>query len=537
MNTLRRLAPHAGLALLAAAFLASFVHVLSVSRGKPQARGGVTLRLAHYYLEPGLREAFDALAADYRRLNPHIAIEQLAVPERVFRSWINTQLVGETAPDLVLLDGGIFGMDHFARYFTPLNRAVDQPNPHNRGTALAALPWRETFIDGLAGNYYSRLLSYYGAPSSLFTVRICYNRTLWRELLGDTPPPRDYEAFLAVCRHVEAAARARGRRVVPVAGSKFNAPLLLDFLFATQTQRLQQEQAELAELRGTMAPALRFLQGRWTFSTPGIRAGLELVREVARTMPRGFAQLQRDDANFYFVQGNALMIAISTAEAGSLRAQAPFELGFFALPAPDRSHPRYGPHLLGRVTEANLAPAASFGIVLQTRHPAEALDFLQFLTSQPANRRFAERSGWLPAVVGVAPRPDMAAFAPVDEGYPNGFDLSIRGNYRNARREAETHQHLLLSDRADAVDAFAAALAPRYRAAVQQDFADRLANNLRNVQRQDTNLGAFWILSRRTPHADEAARLREVSELLNINEAQMYHLRTEVALATAKPSP
>lgn len=519
-----------GLLLLALVFVIAAFHALT--RQTAEVRSDtITLRLAHFYLEPGLREAFDAVAADYARIKPHVRVQQIAVPERVFRSWINTQLVGETAPDLVLLDGNVFGMDHYARYFVPLNRLVDQPNPYNRDTALAGLPWRETFIDGLASNYYSRLMSYYGVPSSLFTIRICYNRTLWREMLGDTPPPRNYDEFVALCRQVQE--RSRGSRtVVPVAGSRFNAPLLLDFLFATQTQRLQQELAELAELRGTMAPALRFVQGRWGFDTPAIRDGLTLVRDVSGFMSRGFAQLNRDDANFQFLQGNALMIATGAYEAGSLRAQARFELGFFALPSPASDHPRFGRNMLGPVTEANINPAASFGIVLQSRHQAEALDFLHFLTSQAANRRFVQASGWLPAVAGVEPRADMMAFAPVLEGFPNGFDLSIRGNYKNARRVYETNQHLLAGESSEAIDRFVEVMKRQYPGAVAMDFTDRLNNNLRNVQRQDTNLGAYWMLARHAAaNADEHLKLREVGELLNINEAQMYHLRAELAAA------
>lgn len=520
-----------GLVLFATLFALAAWRVVT-RNGRVAQTNVTTLRLAHYYLEPGLREAFAAAAADYSRLNPAVRVEQIAVPERVFRSWINTQLVGGTAPDLVLLDGGIFGMDHFARYFLPLNRVVEKPNPYNRESPLAPLPWRETFTDGLAGNYNSRLLSYYGVPNSLFTIRLAYNRTLWREIFGDTPVPADYDTFIAACRRVQDYAAQSATPIIPVAGSKFNAPLLLDFLFATQTQRLQQELAELAELRGTMAPALRFVQGQWNLSTPAVRDGLHLVREVARFMPRGFSQLNRDDANFLFIQGRALMIATGAYEAGSLRAQARFEVGFFPLPAPSRNHPRFGPNLLGPATEANVSPAASFGIVLQSRHQELALDFLHYLTSPQANRTFAQRSGWLPAIVGVEPPAAMAAFAPRLDGYPNGFDLSIRGNYKNARRVYDTHQHLLIGGGPAPEEAFLAAMQRDYPAAVQMDFRERLANNLRNIQRQDTNLGAFWALAQ-PPGAepDTAAKLREVTELLNINEAQYYHLRHALAAA------
>jgi glycine cleavage system regulatory protein len=135
----------------------------------------------------------------------------------------------------------------------------------------------------------------------------------------------------------------------------------------------------------------------------------------------------------------------------------------------------------------------------------------------------------------VPPRADMAVFAPKLEGYPNGFDLSVRGNHKNAKRIYDQHLHVLVADGPGRVDEFTALMQQHYEPALRMDLTERSANNLRNVQRQDTNVGAYWMLHRRDPAARELTeRFQEVCELLNVNEAQNYHLRSELANLPAR---
>src|SRR5690606_37045543 len=133
------------------------------------------------------------------------------------------------------------------------------------GTAAAGAPWRETFIDGLTGSYDSRLLSYYSIPTSVFTTRIFYNRALWRDVFGHENPPLDFDAFIAACQEIEAWGATHGRPLVPIAGSVYNAPFVTDFLFGTQTQRLQFAVAWSAHLRADLSPSVGYLQGKWSF--------------------------------------------------------------------------------------------------------------------------------------------------------------------------------------------------------------------------------------------------------------------------------
>ena len=56
------------------------------------------IRLAHWQLEPGVREAIDEIAADYMKLHPDVKVEQLPIPGKVWKQWLRTQLVGGALP-------------------------------------------------------------------------------------------------------------------------------------------------------------------------------------------------------------------------------------------------------------------------------------------------------------------------------------------------------------------------------------------------------------------------------------------------------
>lgn len=173
----------------------------------------------------------------------------MAIPERIWKNWLVTQLVGKTAPEIIQLGQGST-TEIIARYFEPLTSEVEKPNPYNRGTDLEGVAWRDTFIDGitLAPSDSDDLLDVFGVPSAIFTIRVYYNRELFREITGGETLPTTYDEFVALCQKVEAFRTADGGRILPIAGSKYNAPYMLDALFQSQTQQLKLVLGETANL-------------------------------------------------------------------------------------------------------------------------------------------------------------------------------------------------------------------------------------------------------------------------------------------------
>jgi ABC-type sugar transport system, periplasmic component len=520
----------AGLGLLAVCFLLALGRVLL--RVERESSDTVVIRIAHWQLESGLRDAFDAAAKDYMERNPGVIVEQLPVPERVFKSWLRTQLVGGTAPDIIEMMKGLEPTT-ISRYFFPLSEALDAPNPHNAGTPLENEPWRRTFSDGLISSFNEVLLDYYSVPTSMFTVRAFYNKTLWREIFGNRPPPSTYEEFMEVCEGVVQFSARTGRKIIPVSSSRYHAKYLTDRMFQSQTQRLMFELDRSRGLAPTgMELGIDYLTRKWNYDNPAMRDGFQIVHEVGRYMQPGFSQLAREDGTFYFVQGHALMTSSGSWDASSLRAQAPFELGAFPIPLPSKEHPRFGKNVIGVASEAGTESGAQFGVTRASKHPEIALDFLRYLTSRDANERFMKRSGWLPIIEGVEPSDEdvhVKPFMPVLEGELPGIAHTM-ANFGNDFSQMLQDQFHLLVGPDGSVDRYLAAVLPRMDSAVRSDLSRR-ANRARwNLWRQDATAAAYWQLHRLRD--DPVARKRWSLTLEAQTQQEANALWIERALAT-----
>ncbi|MFI5357865.1 MAG: ABC transporter substrate-binding protein, partial [Opitutales bacterium] len=412
------------LALLVAGFGFSAWRVL---RHHDEEQAGSTvevIRLAHWQLEPGVREAIDVIAAEYMKLHPDVRIEQLPIPGRVWQQWLRTQLVGGTPPDLLELANYQVTDEMLSRYFVPLTPYLAERNPYDADEPdLRNLSWRKTFAAELVPeetvHYYSpNLLEYYGVPNAMVTVRIFYNRAIFSAALGTDRPPRTFGEFLHTCQLLQDYARRTGQAIAPLAGSTFNITKLTDNLFSSATQKLALELDYNHDLEFTQFEGfVGFMRGRWSLETPSVRASLETVQDIGRYMAPGWVQLNREDSMLQFLQGRAAMLSTGTWDAGGILQQAHFAVGAFQVPSIDPADPRYGHWTLGPLSEANIFASVPFGLTRASRHPARAIDFLRFMTSRRSNAKFAEISTWLPVIKGVPVPKVSEAFRPVTRGF------------------------------------------------------------------------------------------------------------------------
>ena len=515
-----------GISLLVLCFVVALTRIVlmksaTTSGGKKQ----ITLRLAHWQLENGPREAFDAMAREYMRQNPHIRVEQIAIPERIYPNWLITQLVGQTAPDLIEIGIGITD-ELLARYFVPLTPVVGQPNPYNRGTSMEKTPLRETFFDGMEGGYNQNLFEYYSAPISGGTIRMYYNLDLLESITGSRELPKTYEELVSLCEKTEAYAREHHAPLVPIAGSRYNGPILMNMLFSSQTQKL----AARVALPGTLetdpiTTAASYLDGQWNVETPEVRSGLELMRDVGQYMQPGFIQLMRDDATLLFVQKRAVMICSGSWDATSIRLQSSFDLGVGQIPFPSRDNPKYGPYTEGAISEAGTNAGIGFGITRNSPHQKEALDFLLFLASRQANQIWTDVSGWIPSVLGVNAGKEVAPFLPKAEGYLRGLQVTIGGAFADTGRVFNTNFHLLVSP-IGGVDAFTRAIRDEYPETLVSDLRRYVLTQRNLVQRGDTQLAALgWMAGHHPENAELGQRFDTFLQADSFNQQQFYRAR------------
>ncbi len=367
----------------------------------------MTIRFAHWQIEKGPPDGFDAVIKRYEELNPRVKVEQVTVPDHVYRQWVRTNLTGGTGTDLIEFAYWLQGMNDVpVRYFEPLTRYMNLPNPYDRGTPLENVPWRLTFDDGLYGmlSQSPEIGQIYGATLSQGSLRLFCNRELLRKITGQpaVTPPATFADFRVLCAQVAEYARRTKVPVHPLAGSYYNAQWLADFvMIGTLTGMNLELDREGYLMRWPWQSQTDYLLGRWSYRRPEVKAALALLREMTQQMRPGFSQLSRDDALQEFVRGEALFIYSGTYDTTSLTRLAPFPVQAMHLPQPTKDDPVVGPYIMGRYQDGT--PGTSFEMYLNKNspHKDEALDFLRFMTSVEGGQLFQDHSGWLSSIRGV----------------------------------------------------------------------------------------------------------------------------------------
>lgn len=525
-----------GFLLLGLCFVVSLGRIMSSSASKPENEGGTTIRIAHWQLENGVRTTIDQIAEEYTKLHPNVKVEQLLIPESIYTNWLVTQLVGETAPDLIEIGIGM-NDERMARFFTPLTDLAVQPNPYNKGTDLEGVPLRNTLFDGMEGGFMPSLLEYYSVPVSGASVRMFYNLDLLKKITGSEDLPTTYEGLIDICQKAEAYATANNLPFVPIAGSKYNAPMIMRQLFLSQTQKLV-ERLNPPGIFGEdfIRRSDDFLQGRWSLDSEEVRAGFDLLHDLGQHMQPGFIQLQRDDATLAFVQQRSLIISTGSWDATSIREQTKFRIGVGSIPFPSPENPIYGKNTFGRISEAGINGGVLFGITRGSKNPEVARDFLRFLTSRRINQLWTEKSGWIPSVVGTRTSPEVAPFLPLSDGYMPGFLPNLTASFSDLDRLYSTNLYRLVGATGN-TQAFLANVKPGYRNALLADLRRYQQVTLDISQRSDTQFGGLaWIAHTHPTDAKAEARLDAIMQSASMHDRKFYRTRLVLDQATAQPA-
>ncbi|HWL53205.1 MAG TPA: extracellular solute-binding protein [Chthoniobacteraceae bacterium] len=528
-----------GLRIVVLCILVALVCILARNAGEGQTGDQrVTIRFAHWQLEDGPREAFDRIAARYMQIHPNVRVVQLPIPERIYTNWLITQLVGETAPDLIQISVTA-NDERTARFFTPLSNLASTPNPYNQGTDLEKVPLRETLFDGMEGGYNSNLFHHYGVPISGFTIRMFYNVELLGKITGSTHIPETYEELVAVCQKVKEYSRHQGLPIVPIAGSRYNGPMLLSRLFASQTQTLVQKLNPVGIVGGdAVRRAGDYLDGRWSLDSPEVRSGFDLLREVSQFMQPGFLQLQRDDATLLFVQQRAVMICTGSWDATSIRRQADFPIGVGIIPFPSKTHPVYGRYTLGSLSEAGTNGGIVFGLTRHCQNPEIARDFLLFLSSRPVNQLWTDASHWIPAVIGTNVDDKVAPFLPVTQGELSGISPTIdsQGDGMAFPEVRRTYMNSLyqLMDPSESTASFINLIREGYSKGIISDLRRQSRMSLDLIQGSDTQ-GTALAWQARRGNAGSQRRYENFLQSSSLNERKYFQI--QLILRSNQSSP
>jgi len=499
---------HFALLFVLAVFLWSALAILLYRQAGMPPGAKIQLRIAHWQLEGGVRQAFDRMAEEYRKLHPEVAIVQDAIPEGVYGTWLTTQLMGGTASDMIEIGLGVpynVQLGYLSRYFLPLTPYVNAPNPYNRGTPLAGLPWRKTYKDGMRNSYVEELQQYLTVPLAQFGIRIFYNRDLLRRLTGLDEAPREYRAFLRACETIRAQRDENGRPYTPIASSAYHAGMWDGFMCQPLTYgAVRRVDFNRDGAVGNDELYVGFKTGRIGFDFGPYQARFRMLRQLTAQFQTGFTGLGRDEAVFLFAQQRAVFISTGTWDAGSLLEQARgvFDVGIMDFPAPAADDPEFGAFMEGPVYER---PAAGFrfGIARSCKHPEAALDFLRFLGSQRGNQELNAIIGWIPAIEGASVSPLVRAFEPHLEGVFGAMPVDSLGGETSIR-----WQQLFALFQVNQIDyeRMVAQYEPFYLERGAEELAEAIRNRRRSVARDEQFLAGVRELAMSASGAEAASR-------------------------------
>lgn len=519
---------YSGALILATALIFAIIRV-GYNQIKYETPDVTTLRICHWQLESGFRDALQDLIDAYEqqyfeRHNKKIRVLQMPISERGYGQFINTGLVGGTAPDIIELGKSkmAWNPSYIMRYFVPLSTYIDQPNPYNAGTELEGYRWRETFADGLVSSYSRTLLNYYKIPFSMFTVRIYYNKDLYREITGSDKVPATFNAFIKMCEQTEAFAEQQTLPLVPLAGSKFQANVFKERysdIFLTEIIHASDENID--GLGSVFETYRAYCDGKWSFNSPAMQASWQCMADLAAHFQKGWMAALRDDAVFMFVQKRALMFASGSWDASSLIEQVgdAFEIGVLDFPVPTDHH-EYGKFVLAMPNEAATGGGIPWTINRTTKNVDLCVDFLQFCTTRDNNAQFTSHITWLPIVQGIKLSDTLKPFKPRIKGVAGHLAYEISSEFR-LRSEGDLWQ---LFSGSISPKEYAASLSEIYERSAVEGYKKALDDNRRNLRDME-RIVAGQLFKLADPHVDDIEMIKDnIVQLLYANQSQIHDL-------------
>lgn len=447
------------LALLVVAYLASVVSQFRVEQEiKPQ--DAEVIYLVHWHLESGFREALEVVIADFEafheRLGRRVKVIPRAIPHQYYDPWLNTNLVGGTAPDIMEIQGNWWRLDTLLQNFRQLDTMGGAPNRYNDlewvaevmgdvdlhrntteaqrkldkqlakplylGDYIDSLPQdlraflkgaalKDALTDGMLGGFNYELGAYYSCPTSAAPMRIFYNRDMIRRVGYDRPPEVLHE-FFEMCDQLQTLTTERGLQVVPIAAhNQITRPLLLDRWARafTYQDNFKHDWLLTGDIQ-TSAVFGNWEAGKWSFYDQVPRAYFQSARKLASYFTPGFMSMQRDQANFAFVQERSAMTISTALDASYMFGSTDFEVGVMNFPLPGPGDP----HGWDQIADMGIGEVSDmtglFGLSSRSENPELAKEFVQFISSMIWNERFNRMARMVPAAVGAQAAPNLRPF-------------------------------------------------------------------------------------------------------------------------------
>ena len=327
------------------------------------------VRFTHSITGGSSRVALDTIIANFEAANPDIKIKQIVFDDDQYSNQgLITQLKSNEVPDIFFEWAGL-----------RVQRDVEAGFAYDLSDAMAADGWKASFAPSVWTDGAGTMVDGkpYLVPLSLdLTNTIWYNKKIFEE--NNLAPPTTWDEFVAVIKTIAAT----GETPIVEGNNEF--------------WPLGNWAGHIAAMVVPPAEYVAAFKQEGPFNTPGFEKALDLLVQLhdIGAFNKDMQSLGADPGMATFFQEGAAMHPIGSwlvSETSNL-ADEGFEYSQFNTPTIDPTHPLAN-SVIGTIT----------GLVVHknAEHPAEAIKFLKFLSSEASQIMWAE-SGQMSPVAGVS---------------------------------------------------------------------------------------------------------------------------------------
>jgi raffinose/stachyose/melibiose transport system substrate-binding protein len=322
------------------------------------------------------------LLAEYKKLKPNVTIQFRPTNPPDYNATLRLQLDGGTGPDLMYARSYAPGRELFnAGHFADCS---DIPGVKQNFSAANLAPWQ--MEDGKV----------FAVPFAAVSHAVYYNKTIFQK--EGLSIPQTWEDFLRLCGTLA------DKGYTPLANGVAEEWDILEVFYLGM----------LPNFVGGGAERAAYESGAKKLNDANFVASFQAMADAAKYLPKGFESVTYNDSQALFNTQQAVMFMDGSWTAG-VYADAPFEWGLFAMPAPQ-----------GRPTLVTFHPDMAITYNKATKHPKECQEFLAWIAS-PEGAAVASKA--LP--VGFFPM--INASITLDDPHANEFLALNNGKETDAR--------------------------------------------------------------------------------------------------------
>ncbi|WP_049627316.1 ABC transporter substrate-binding protein [Bacillus sp. JFL15] len=322
--------------------------------------GKVNLKFFHRWPKEPERSFFEEAVKEFEATHPDIHIQTEAVLNDSYKDKVKVML-GTTSPPDIFFSWS----DRFAYKFIKGDKALDLSSYYQKNK-----DWSSQLVQSQIKPF-THDRKEYGVPWQMDAKSFFYNKDIFNKL--HLKPPATWNELITVSE------KLKENGYIPISfGTK--APWTISHYIGTLNQRMVDEKTRAKD----------YSPKTGEFTDEGYVKALEKLQELLPYFTKHVNSVDHEYVRQQFTSGKAAMIYAETAE---IKLVEPVNLGLFPFPkiVGEKGSPR-----------ALTGSPEGFMISSKTKHPKEAMEFLQFLTSKKMGEKLIKDVGKYSAVQGTA---------------------------------------------------------------------------------------------------------------------------------------